>query len=67
MPDLENKVPGHFEEKCIVVTVPTGTSKREIEKQIHEALAEEPDDVFIGKGGHCKGFVIMLLNEGNHK
>ena len=65
MSDEEKKLsPGHFEEKCIVVTVPSGTSKQEIEKQIHEALAEQPDDIFIGKGRHCKGLVIILQHEG---
>jgi hypothetical protein len=65
MSNPEKKLPGHFEEKCIVVTVPPNTSKQEIEKQIHEALAEQPDDIF--KGRQCTELVIILQHEGSGK
>jgi hypothetical protein len=58
----EKKLPGHFEEKCIVVTVPPGTSKQEIEKQIHDALAEQPEDIFTAR--KCTELVIILQHEG---
>jgi hypothetical protein len=65
MSDEEKKpsAPDHFEEKCIVVTVPPGTSIREIEQQIHDALAEQPEDIF--KARQCKELVIIIRHEGH--
>ena len=58
----EKKLPGHFEEKCIVVTVPTGTLKQEIENQIHDALAEMPQDIF--KGRKSRELILVIQHEG---
>jgi hypothetical protein len=56
--------PTHFEEKCIVVSVPTGTLKQQIEKQIHDALVEQPDDIF--KDRKSREMVIVIQHEGTH-
>jgi hypothetical protein len=54
--------PPHYEENCIVVPVPTGTLKQEIEKQIHDALAEQPQDIF--KDRKSRELVIVLQDMG---
>jgi hypothetical protein len=46
---------------CIVVEVPNGT-RTEIEKQIHDALAQQPDDIF--KSGKSRELVIVLQHMG---
>jgi hypothetical protein len=64
MSDEEKKLsPTHFEENSIVVSVPTGTLKQEIEKQIHDALAARPDDIF--KGRKSREMTIVIQHEGN--
>jgi hypothetical protein len=66
MSDEETKLspPVPYEENCIVVPVPTGTLKQEIEKQIHDALAEQPQDIF--KDRQSRELVIILQHEGGH-
>jgi hypothetical protein len=65
MSDEEKKLsPTHFEENCIVVSVPAGTLKQQIEKQIHDALAERPDDIF--KDRKSREMVIVIQREGTH-
>jgi hypothetical protein len=56
--------PTHYEENCIVVSVPTGTLKQEIEKQIHDALAARPDDIF--KDRKSREMSIVIQHEGTH-
>jgi hypothetical protein len=64
MSDEEKKLsPTHYEENCIVISVPTGTLKQQIEKQIHDALAERPDDIF--KDRRSREMVIVIQREGN--
>jgi hypothetical protein len=63
MSDVEKKPTlGHHEENSIVITVPTGTLKQEIEQQIHDALAEMPQDIF--KGRKSRELVLVLQHEG---
>jgi hypothetical protein len=57
-------LPSHFEESCIVIPVPSGTLKREIEKQIHDALSEQPQDIF--KDRKSREMVIVIQHEGTH-
>jgi hypothetical protein len=53
---------GHHQENSIVITVPTGTQKQEIEQQIHDALAEQPQDIF--KDRKSREVLIALQHEG---
>jgi hypothetical protein len=55
-------VPSHHEGKYIVIQVPPSTPKKEIEKQIHDALAEQPQDVFASS--ISKELVIVVQEEG---
>jgi hypothetical protein len=61
MRDDEKKL-SHYEENCIVVPVPTGALKEEIEKQIHDALAEQPQDLFRDR--KSRELVIVLQHFG---
>jgi hypothetical protein len=64
MSDVEKKPTlGHHQENSIVITVPTGTLKQEIEKQIRDALAEQPQDIF--KDRQSREVLIVLQEEGN--
>jgi hypothetical protein len=54
--------PSHHQENCIVIQVPTGTKKEDIEKQIHTALAEQPENIFATR--KSKELVIVVQNEG---
>jgi hypothetical protein len=65
MSDEERKLspPAHYEENCIVVPVLPGTLKQEIEKQIHDALAEQPQDIF--KDRKSREIVIVIQHEGS--
>ena len=65
MSDEEKKPPPPvpFEENCIVVPVLTGTLKQEIEKQIHAALAGQPQDIF--KHRKSRDLVIIVQHEGH--
>jgi hypothetical protein len=66
MSDIEKRPsPGRYEENSIVITVPTGTLKQEIENQIHDALAEMPQDIFTGRAS--REVLIVLQHEGNHE
>ena len=56
------RIPSHYEENCIVVTVPSGTLKREIAQRIHDALAEQPQDIF--KDRKSREMVIVLQHMG---
>jgi hypothetical protein len=56
------KNPPYYEENCIVVPVPTGALKEEIEKQIHDALAEQPQEIF--KDRKSRELVIVLQHMG---
>jgi hypothetical protein len=51
------------EGKCIVIEVPTGR-KEGIEKLIHDALAQQPDDIF--KSG-TRELVIVLQHMGGRE
>jgi hypothetical protein len=69
MPDEERKqfpplprIPSHYEESSIVVPVPSGTQKRDIEQRIHDALAEQPEDIF--KDRKSREMVIVLQHMG---
>jgi hypothetical protein len=65
MSDEEKKLsPTHYEENCIVVSVPTGTLKQQIEKQIHDALVDQPDDIF--KDRKSREMIIVIQHEGTH-
>jgi hypothetical protein len=59
-----NKIPppSHHEENYIVIQVPIGTKKQDIEKQISAALAEQPDDIFAKR--KSRELVIVVQNEG---
>jgi hypothetical protein len=65
MSDEKRKLPplSHHQENCLVIQVPTGTSKLEIEKQIHAALAEQPENIFAAR--KSKELVIVVQNEGD--
>jgi hypothetical protein len=55
--------PSHYKEQHIVVAVPDGTPLEVIEKQIHNALVEQPPDIIIRN--RSKELVIVLQHEGN--
>ncbi len=54
--------PSHHEENCIVIQVPKGTNKQDIEKQIHAALADQPENILAKR--KSKELVIVIKNEG---
>jgi hypothetical protein len=64
MSDLEKRLPrpSHHEGKYIVIQVPPSTPKKDIEKQIHDALAEQPQDIFTSR--ISKELVIVVQEEG---
>jgi hypothetical protein len=53
--------PSRHQEKSIVIQVPPNTSKQEIEKQIHAALAEQPQDIFLNRAS--KEIIIVVQQE----
>ena len=55
--------PSHHSEQNIVVQVPHGASISVIEKQIHEALAQQPED-FLRKR-KSRELVIVVQDEGD--
>jgi hypothetical protein len=59
----EEKNPAPRKGDCIVIEVPAGR-KEGIEKQIHDALAQQPDDIF--KSG-TREFVIVLQHMGGRE
>jgi hypothetical protein len=59
----KHKLPEHLEEKHIVVKVPPGVSKKEIEEEIHKALAQEPPDFLVRSPS--KQMIIVVQVEGN--
>lgn len=58
MSQEENKVLSHHEEDCIIVQVPDGSQKAAIEREIHEALSEFPDDIFAQ---HPSGDLVIVV------
>jgi hypothetical protein len=67
MSDEEKKSPIPFppiiHDQTIVIRVPPNTSKREIENQIHKALAEQPQDIFLNR--LSKEVIIVVQQEQN--
>jgi hypothetical protein len=53
--------PSRHEEKSIVIQVPPNTSKNEIEKQIHDALAEQPQDIFVNRASKEIIIVVQVI------
>jgi hypothetical protein len=54
--------PSHHEGKYVIIQVPPSTPKKDIEKQIHDALAEQPQDIFARS--ISKELVIVVQEEG---
>jgi hypothetical protein len=54
-------LPPPFNEQTIVIQVPPNTSKQEIEHQIHKALAEQPQDIFLKR--RSKEVIIVVQQE----
>ncbi len=65
MSDEKNKLPppSRHQENYIVIQVPTGTKKQEIEKQILAALAEQPENIFANR--KSREVVIVVQDEGD--
>lgn len=51
-------------EQTIVIQVPPNTSKQEIENQIHKALAEQPQDIFLNRASKEVIIVVQQEQEG---
>lgn len=60
-------VPSHHQEKSVVIQVPPNTSKEEIEKQIHAALAEQPQDLFLNRASKELIIVVQQEDEGPYR
>jgi hypothetical protein len=54
--------PSRHEGKYVIIQVPPSTPKKDIEKQIHDALAEQPQDIFARS--ISKELVIVVQEEG---
>jgi predicted nucleotide-binding protein len=64
MADEKKKpAPSHHLENAIIVQVPTGATKQDIENQIRAALAEQPDNILATR--KSKELVIIVQNEGD--
>jgi hypothetical protein len=54
--------PSIIHEQSIIIQVPPHTSKQEIENQIHKALAEQPQDIFLNRAS--KEIIIVVQQKG---